>query len=193
VEARTRPKPGRGRLEAALRGGGSASLTDGSTAKGAAMTSRTVQDRLFIGGDMVTPVSEDVIEVISPVTEERIGTAPSSTPADLDRAVRAARGAFDDGPWPRMSPQERADALGPFGEYLRARVPEIAQLITTEMGSPISFSNQLQAPVPVMLLDYYRELAATFPFEQVSAVPRGFFGSRWASWGRSCRGTRRSS
>jgi betaine-aldehyde dehydrogenase len=130
------------------------------------MTSHTVRDRLFIGGDMVTPASEDVIEVISPVTEERVGTAPSSTPADIDRAVRAARAAFDDGPWPRMSPQERADALGPFAEYLRARVPEIAQLITTEMGSPISFSNQLQAPVPVMVLDYFRELAATFPFEQ---------------------------
>ncbi|OEJ22815.1 aldehyde dehydrogenase [Streptomyces agglomeratus] len=130
------------------------------------MTSRTVRDRLFIGGDMVTPASEDVIEVISPVTEDRVGTAPSSTPADIDRAVRAARAAFDDGPWPRMFPQERADALGPFAEYLRERVPEIAQLITTEMGSPISFSNQLQAPVPVMVLDYYRELAATFPFEQ---------------------------
>lgn len=130
------------------------------------MTRRMVQDRLFIGGDMVAPASEEVIEVISPVTEERIGTAPSSMPADIDRAVRAARAAFDDGPWPRMSPQERAVALGPFGDYLRARVPEIAQLITTEMGSPISFSTQLQAPVPVMVLDYFRELAATFPFEQ---------------------------
>ncbi|MBT2507257.1 aldehyde dehydrogenase [Streptomyces sp. ISL-98] len=130
------------------------------------MSSRTIQDRLFIGGDMVTPSSEDVIEVISPFTEERVGTAPSSKPADIDRAVRAARAAFDDGPWPRMSPQERADALGPFGEYLRTRVPEIAQLITTEMGSPITFSTQLQAPVPVMVLDYFRDLAATFPFEQ---------------------------
>jgi aldehyde dehydrogenase (NAD+) len=65
-----------------------------------------------------------------------------------------------------MSPQERADTLEPFGEYLRARVPEIAQLITEEMGSPISFSNRLQAPVPVMLLDYYRQLAASFPFEE---------------------------
>src|SRR5687768_8295092 len=133
------------------------------------MTSRTVRDRLFIGGDMVTPATEDVIEVISPLTEERVGTAPSSTPADIDRAVRAARAAFDDGPWPRMSPQERAGALEPFGEYLRARVPEIAQLITEEMGSPISFSNRLQAPVPVMLLDYYRKLAATFPFEEERA------------------------
>jgi aldehyde dehydrogenase (NAD+) len=65
-----------------------------------------------------------------------------------------------------MSPPERANALAPFAEYLRSRVPEIAELITTEMGSPISFSNRLQAPVPVMLLDYYRTLAATFPFEE---------------------------
>jgi aldehyde dehydrogenase (NAD+) len=124
------------------------------------------RDRLFIGGDMVKPESEAVIEVISPVTEERIGTAPSSTPADIDAAVRAGRAAFDDGPWPRMSPQERADALEPAGEYLRARIPEIAELITEEMGSPIAFSNRLQAPVPVMLLDYFRKLAASFPFEE---------------------------
>src|ERR671926_501982 len=124
------------------------------------------RDRLFIGGEMVKPESTDVIEVISPATEEQIGTAPSSTPGDIDRAVRAARAAFDDEPWPRMSPQERADALEPFGEYLRSRVPEIAQLITEEMGSPISFSNHLQAPVPVMLLDYFRKLAQSFPFEE---------------------------
>ena len=129
-------------------------------------TPTLVQDRLFIGGEMVKPEAEDVIEVISPATEERIGAAPSSTPGDIDRAVRAARTAFDDGPWPRMSPQERAEALEPFGVYLRSRVPEIAQLITEEMGSPISFSNRLQAPVPVMLLDYFRKLVATFPFEE---------------------------
>ena len=140
--------------------------------------------RLFIGGEMVKPEAEDVIEVMSPATEERIGTAPSSTPGDISRAVRAARAAFDDGPWPRMSPQERADALEPFGEYLRSRVPEIAQLITEEMGSPISFSNHLQAPVPVMLLDYFRKLVATFPFERTELASlgrRGSFGSLWAS------------
>ncbi|MGI8658173.1 MAG: aldehyde dehydrogenase [Candidatus Limnocylindria bacterium] len=124
------------------------------------------RDRLFIAGEMVQPESEAVIKVVSPVTEERIATAPSSTPADIDRAVRAARAAFDDGPWPRMSPRERADALEPVGDYLRARIPEIAQLITEEMGSPISFSNHVQAPVPVMLLDYYRGLAESFPFEE---------------------------
>ena len=131
------------------------------------------RDRLFIGGDLVTPQSDDVIDVVSPVTEERIATAPSSAPEDIDRAVRAARAAFDDGPWPRMSPQERATALEPFGDCLRARIPEIAQLITEEMGSPISFSNHLQAPVPLMLLDYYRKLATTFPFEEDRAGMTG--------------------
>ncbi|MGW0315106.1 aldehyde dehydrogenase [Streptomyces flavidovirens] len=125
-----------------------------------------VRDRLFIGGDMVESEADDLIEVISPATEKKIGSAPSSTPADVSRAVRAARAAFDDGPWPRMSPQERADALKPFTEYLRSRVPQIAQLITEEMGSPISFSQHLQAPIPVMLLDYFRGLATTFPFEE---------------------------
>ncbi|MDQ0753996.1 aldehyde dehydrogenase (NAD+) [Streptomyces africanus] len=125
-----------------------------------------VRDRLFIGGDMVESEADDLIEVISPATEEKIGSAPSSTPADVSRAVRAARAAFDDGPWPRMSPQERADALKPFTDYLRSRVPQIAQLITEEMGSPISFSQHLQAPIPVMLLDYFRGLATTFPFEE---------------------------
>jgi aldehyde dehydrogenase (NAD+) len=131
------------------------------------------RDHLFIGGDMVEPESEDVIEVISPATEERIASAPSSTPNDIDRAVRAARIAFDEGPWPWMSPPERADALKPFADHLRSRVPQIAQLITEEMGSPISFSNRLQAPVPVMLLDYYRNLAASFPFEEDRAGMTG--------------------
>jgi aldehyde dehydrogenase (NAD+) len=133
------------------------------------MTPILVRDHLFIGGQMVKSDSPEVIEVISPLTEERIGTVPSSTPGDIDRGVRAARAAFDQGPWPRMQPKERADALQPLGEYLRSRVPEIAQLITEEMGSPISFSNRIQAPVPPMLLDYYRGLAGTFPFEEERA------------------------
>jgi aldehyde dehydrogenase (NAD+) len=125
-----------------------------------------VRDCLFIGGEMVKSESTELIEVVSPVTEEPIGSVPSATPGDIDRGVRAARAAFDDGAWPRMRPQQRADALQPFADHLRSRLAEIAQLITAEMGSPITFSNRIQAPVPLMLLDYYRELAATFPFEE---------------------------
>ena len=68
-------------------------------------------DRLFIGGDWVAPEGTDTIEVISPSTEEVIGRVPDGTKADIDKAVAAARTAFDHGPWPRMTPAERGDIL----------------------------------------------------------------------------------
>src|SRR5204862_39023 len=82
----------------------------------------------------------DTIEVINPATEEVMGRAPDATAADVDRAVAAARRAFDEGPWPTMSVDERADALAKAADNLRNRQEEISTLITSEMGSPISFS-----------------------------------------------------
>ena len=70
--------------------------------------------QLFIGGRWVAPSSDSVIEVISPVTEEVIATVPEAQPADVDAAVAAARRAFDEGPWPRMTPAERAAVLCAF-------------------------------------------------------------------------------
>src|SRR3954454_13220227 len=69
-------------------------------------------DRLYIGGEWVAPAGTGTIDVISPHTEEVIGRVPDATPADIDRAVAAAREAFDQGRWPRMAPAERAAILG---------------------------------------------------------------------------------
>ncbi|HXH59261.1 MAG TPA: aldehyde dehydrogenase family protein [Iamia sp.] len=70
-----------------------------------------VHDRLFIGGDWVAPTGGDVIDVVNPSTEALAGRVPDGTTADIDAAVAAARDAFDHGPWPRMSPKERAEVL----------------------------------------------------------------------------------
>ena len=93
-------------------------------------------DRLFIGGDWAAPASTNVIEVISPHTEEVIGRVPDGTPADIDRAVTAARDAFDNGPWPRTDPAQRAAAVARLAEIYAGRIPELAELLTAEMGSP---------------------------------------------------------
>ena len=69
------------------------------------------QDKFFIGGDWVDPAGSDQLAVISPHTEEVIAKVPEATTADVDRAVAAAREAFDNGPWPQMSPAERADVI----------------------------------------------------------------------------------
>ncbi|GII62034.1 aldehyde dehydrogenase [Sphaerisporangium krabiense] len=122
-------------------------------------------DRLFIGGDWVAPAGTGTIDVISPHTEEIVGRVPDGTPADMDRAVEAARHAFDHGPWPRMTMAERAEVVGRLAGLYAARQAEMAELITREMGSPITFSQLAQAPQPLGMLQYYSALGATFAVE----------------------------
>ncbi|WP_436760158.1 aldehyde dehydrogenase [Streptosporangium sp. V21-05] len=123
-------------------------------------------DTLFIGGDWVAPAGTGIIDVVSPHTEEVVGRVPDGTPADMDRAVAAARQAFDHGPWPRMTMAERAAVVGRLAEIYAARQGEMAGLITLEMGSPITFSQLAQAPQPLGMLQYYAELGKTFPVEE---------------------------
>src|SRR5262245_29351594 len=64
---------------------------------------------LFIGGEWVEPAAAERFGVVSPATEEVVGHVPLAETADVDRAVAAARLAFDEGPWPRTTPAERAE------------------------------------------------------------------------------------
>jgi aldehyde dehydrogenase (NAD+) len=125
-----------------------------------------VKDTLFIGGTSVPPAGTQMIEVISPATEQQVGSAPDGTPADIDRAVDAAREAFDRGPWPRMAPDERADVMAALSAGLQARFEEIARTITLENGSPISWSGVGQVLASTMVLDYYTGLAREYAFEE---------------------------
>ncbi|WP_407107606.1 aldehyde dehydrogenase [Rhodococcus aetherivorans] len=97
-------------------------------------------DKLFIGGSWVEPSSDAVIEVISPINGEVIATVPEAREADMDRAVAAARKAFDEGPWPRMTPAERAEILVRVGNEVKKRIPEMAEAFTLELGSPAAVS-----------------------------------------------------
>ncbi len=125
----------------------------------------TSYERLFIGGTWVEPSSSSVIEVISPTTEEVVGTVPEAKEADIDRAVAVAREAFDSGPWPRMTAAERGAVLARVAEAVRAELAPLAELITTEMGSPVSWAQMAQVLAPSMILDYYAGLASTYAFE----------------------------
>ncbi|MEY3360974.1 MAG: hypothetical protein RL531_693 [Actinomycetota bacterium] len=125
----------------------------------------TDHKELFIGGEWVAPAGSGRIEVISPVTEEVYGTVPDATEADVDRAVAAARRAFDSGPWPRMTPEERADAIARLSAALQARSMDIADIITNENGSVKSFSIMGQVFASTMVLDKYAEIARTYAFE----------------------------
>jgi betaine-aldehyde dehydrogenase len=122
-------------------------------------------DRLFIGGQWVAPAGTATIDVISPHTEEVIGRVPEGTNEDMDRAVAAARDAFDNGPWPQMDPVDRAAAIGKLADLYATKLGDFAEIITEEMGSPITFSQLAQAPQPQMMLSYFADLGKTFTWE----------------------------
>jgi betaine-aldehyde dehydrogenase len=124
------------------------------------------RDKLYIDGEWVEPSSTNTIEVVSPLTEEVHATVPEAANEDVDRAVGAARRAFDSGPWPRMSPEERADVMAQVSGLIQARHEEFARTISEEMGSPISFSVMGQVFASTMVLDYYTNLAREYTFEE---------------------------
>jgi aldehyde dehydrogenase (NAD+) len=130
--------------------------------------------RLFIGGEWVEPASSRTIDVISPHTEEVIGRVPEGIEADIDRAVASARDAFDNGEWPRLAPADRIAAVQKFSDAYAAHIPEMAALITEEMGSPITFANLGQSPAPWMMLNTFLEVAGAYPWEETR---QGVLGS----------------
>ncbi len=124
-------------------------------------------DKLFIGGTWVAPEGTNTIGVISPSTEEVIATVPDGTEADIDKAVASARQAFDHGPWPRMTPKERGEILANVANLITAEMNDMAEIITTEMGSPVSWALLGQVLAPTMVFNYYAGLAESFAFEEV--------------------------
>ena len=120
---------------------------------------------LYIGGRWVRPSSDAVFPIIDPATEENFYSVPEAQAADLSAAIEAARQAFDEGPWPLMSPRERAGYLRTIGDLLRTRAPEAALLWPRESGVIYSSAQAAVQYVP-KLWDINADLAETFPFEQ---------------------------
>ena len=110
-------------------------------------------DKLFIAGEWLPPSTGDRIAVVSPVSEQVIATVASAGTADIDLAVAAARDAFDRGPWPRLAMVERIAVVELLKDAFVGHHDDLAQVITDEMGSPITFSRNLQATVPVRMLE----------------------------------------
>ena len=104
------------------------------------------RDRIFIGGEWVEPSGGETIEVLNPATEEVIGTIPACSREDADRAVAAAREAFDG--WSRTSRETRAGYLEAIVAGLQGRAEELTATITQELGMPLKLSGIIQVGLP---------------------------------------------
>ncbi|GAA3199805.1 aldehyde dehydrogenase [Microbacterium terregens] len=131
------------------------------------MTIITESDnRLFVGGEWRPARSTLRIEVEDPYARTTVGVAPDGSFDDVDAAVRAARAAFDHGPWPRMTPDERAGYLERLADELERRGEGTASLVTGEIGQPVGFSRIVNIALPARHLRYFAEMIRGFAFEE---------------------------
>jgi aldehyde dehydrogenase (NAD+) len=127
--------------------------------------SKTAHSReLYIDGKWQPQSGSGSIDVLSASTEEVIGSVPEGTAADVDHAARAARAAFDH--WSQTSVQERAAWLLKLAGALKERGEQIANIISQEVGSPISMSTSIQAGLPVLVTSTYAQLITELKLEQ---------------------------
>jgi aldehyde dehydrogenase (NAD+) len=122
-------------------------------------------EKLFIGGDWSSSSGSDGIEIYSPSTEEKVGRVAAATTADMDRAVAAARNAFDNGPWPRLSGPERAVYLHRIAYEMKKRADDFARAWSLQVGMPYK-STSASAPFMSGYFTYFASVAEQ-GFEEV--------------------------
>lgn len=121
-------------------------------------------DKIYIGGQWVPPSGKGSFDVMNSSTEEVLGRIPASSAADVDRAVKAARTAFEG--WSRTNPAARAEYLQKIQAGLAERGQEIAETVAAEVGMPIALSTMIQAGLPTMTFGFSAQLAQACNFEE---------------------------
>ncbi|GAA1218200.1 hypothetical protein GCM10009608_63990 [Pseudonocardia alaniniphila] len=133
-------------------------------------------DRFFIDGEWAAPSSGAMIDVIEPTTEELFFQVAEAREADISAAVAAARKAFDSGPWPRMSHEERAGYLRAVAAAIGRRAEDASQIWPRESGILYATARAGIGGIP-KTYEFYADLAADYPFETPrEPVAGGKFG-----------------
>ena len=110
--------------------------------------------RMLIGGDWVTAADEATWSHVHPATGEQVAEFPVATPADVDRAVKAARRAFDEGPWPHARAGERVRVLHTIADLVREHADELMKLQALDNSVPLSFG-EIYAMSPGFVADVF--------------------------------------
>ena len=102
---------------------------------------------LFIGGQWTEAASGKTFETPNPATGETLAWVAEGDAEDIDRAVRAARAAFEDGPWGRLTPSERGRIIWRIGDLILEHADELAQLESLDNGKPFAMARAADIPL----------------------------------------------
>src|SRR6202041_2902568 len=132
-------------------------------------------DPFYIGGQWVAPSSDSTISVIDSDTEQVYFTVAEAQAADISQAVEAARNAFDNGPWQRLTHEQRAEYLRAIGAELSKRSDDLGQIWPRESGVLHAVA-QYGGRGAQATFTAFAGLAATYPFEEPVKPSAGQFG-----------------
>jgi acyl-CoA reductase-like NAD-dependent aldehyde dehydrogenase len=130
--------------------------------------------KLIIDGQAVDAQSGRTFQTVNPATEEMICAVAEAGPEDVDRAVKAARKAFEGGPWPTMRPAERQRLLWKLGDLILEHADELARLETLDNGKPIFESRQIDVPMVANCFHYFAGWATKLAGETLPVNPAFF-------------------
>jgi len=130
--------------------------------------------RLILNGEAVDSASGRTFTTWNPATEQAICEVAEAGVEDADRAVKAARAAFDSGPWPRMKPVDRQRILWKLGDLILEHADEIARLETLDNGKPIFESRQVDIPMVANCFHYFAGWATKIAGETLPVNPAFF-------------------
>jgi acyl-CoA reductase-like NAD-dependent aldehyde dehydrogenase len=117
------------------------------------------EGRLFVGGQWREPVSAQRMDVVDPSTGRVVTTVAAADRSDVDAAVAAAREAFEEGPWPRMSARERARVLHRVADLVRENAEELVRLESLDVGKPVTLCRAVDLTTTAEMYEYYSGLA----------------------------------
>ena len=111
--------------------------------------------QLLIDGKFVNSQSGKTFDTVNPATEEKIASVQEADQADVDKAVKAARKAFDKGPWRRMSASERGHLLYKLADLVEKNAEELAKLEALDNGKPVAVARAADLPLTIKTYRYY--------------------------------------
>ena len=122
------------------------------------------REQLYIDGKWIDSLGKGSIDVINPATEEIIGRVPVGSTKDVDKAVVAAKSAFDS--WSKSSVEERIELLNALSNAFKERGEELAQTITSEVGTPIGYSRVAMVGTPRVVSRSYAKILEDYVWEE---------------------------
>ncbi|MCB1381079.1 MAG: aldehyde dehydrogenase family protein, partial [Alphaproteobacteria bacterium] len=136
----------------------------------AAVSTLSFETRAFVDGTFVNAASGKTFPTVNPATGKIITNVASCDAEDVNRAVAAARRAFDSGSWSRMAPRQRKSILLKFADLIEAKLEELALLETLDAGKPINDTRNVDLPDSIATLRWHDE-ATDKIYDQMSSAP----------------------